>query len=75
MNETLIKEMDEYFASRKPRNSTVLSNLGSINIIKELDEIKEEIEFSIIKPEYSEVYLSNALRFIEDLKQQIKTKR
>ena len=44
-----------------------------IQAIKELEELQinikysiEEIEYALTKPEYAEVYLNNALRFLKE---------
>ena len=51
-----------------------MPSLNKINeAIQELEDIKknintsiEEIEYALAKPEYAEVYLNNALRFLKE---------
>lgn len=35
--------------------------------LKEIENIKEEIEWALAKPYYKDVYLNNAIRYIDEM--------
>lgn len=69
-------EILDYFRSEQIANGCTPFLLEMYNeaiaeleaLQSKIDTVIEEIEYAIIKPQYAEVYLNNAIRFLKDNK-------